>query len=129
MKWYSILGMETASGQITLNAEVPADSPWFDGHFPEDPILPGIAQMGMASDAVGMCGKRNLKVSGFGKVRFKRIIRPNQKLEIIVTSRKPEEGAYAFRILVENELACNGILFVEDPDLDNIKEENQWEKN
>ena len=130
MRWYSTLGLEVSdSEQMTLNARVLPDSPWFDGHFPKDPILPGIAQLEMAFDVVRMCSKRNLKVAGFKKVRFKRIIRPNQKLKIIVTPRKSEKGAYAFRILVEHELACNGLLLVKDLEADNTKEETKVKKD
>jgi len=53
MKWYSILGLEASDDdKMILKAEVPPDSPWFDGHFPENPILPGIAQLEMAIDAI-----------------------------------------------------------------------------
>ena len=114
-KWYSMLDLAcSGSDQMTLKAEVLPDSPWFDGHFPEDPILPAIAQLEMAFDVIKMCGKQNLTVAGFKKVRFKKIIRPRQKLQIIATSRKSEEGSYAFRILVEDELACNGVLLVKE---------------
>jgi 3-hydroxyacyl-[acyl-carrier-protein] dehydratase len=124
MKWYSILSPAISHGeQMILNAEVPPDSPWFDGHFPDDPTLPGIAQLEMAIDAIKLAGKRNLSITGFRKVRFKRVIRPSQALKIIATPRKSKEGSYAFRILVENELACNGVLFVTDQDAENMKEE------
>ena len=124
MKWYSILGFQ-ASGddQMVLDAEVLPDSPWFDGHFPENPTLPGIAQLEMAIDTIRLVSKQNLSVTGFRKVRFKRVIRPGEKLKIIITSRKSQEGSYAFRILVEDELACNGVLFVKDLDVENMKEE------
>jgi len=124
MKWYSILGFQ-ASGddQMVLDAEVLPDSPWFDGHFPENPTLPGIAQLEMAIDTIRLVSKKNLSVTGFRKVRFKRVIRPGEKLKIIITSRKSQEGSYAFRILVEDELACNGVLFVKDLDVENMKEE------
>ena len=123
MKWYSILGQSISDAeQMILNAQVPPDSPWFDGHFPEDPTLPGIAQLEMAVDVIKLAGKRNLSVTGFKKVRFKRVIRPNQALKIIATPRKSKEGSYAFRILVENELACNGVLFTTDLNAENIKE-------
>ena len=124
MKWYSILGQSISDAeQMILNAQVPPDSPWFDGHFPEDPTLPGIAQLEMAVDVIKLAGKRNLSVTGFKKVRFKRVIRPNQALKIIATPRKSKEGSYAFRILVENELACNGVLFTTDLNAENMKEE------
>ena len=123
MKWNSILGQSISDAeQMILNAQVPPDSPWFDGHFPEDPTLPGIAQLEMAVDVIKLAGKRNLSVTGFKKVRFKRVIRPNQALKIIATPRKSKEGSYAFRILVENELACNGVLFTTDLNAENMKE-------
>ncbi|MCP4578376.1 MAG: hypothetical protein GY846_19055 [Deltaproteobacteria bacterium] len=124
MKWYSTLGLEGSdTGKMILNAEVPPDSPWFNGHFPEDPTLPGIAQLEMAIDTIRLVEKRNIWVEKFRKVRFKRVIRPGEKLEIIVTPKKIEAGSYAFRILVENELACNGVLFVKNPNTTNSKEE------
>jgi len=64
-----------ASGddQMVLDAEVLPDSPWFDGHFPENPTLPGIAQLEMAIDTIRLVSKKNLSVTGFRKVRFKRL--------------------------------------------------------
>ena len=124
MKWYSVLGFQAFNDdKMILDAEVPPESPWFDGHFPEDPTLPGIAQLEMAMDTIRLAGKQKGSVTKFRKVRFKRIIRPGEKLEIIATPRKSKEGSYAFRIMVENELACNGVLFVTDPDALNMKEE------
>jgi 3-hydroxyacyl-[acyl-carrier-protein] dehydratase len=124
MKWYSILGLRASDDdQMILDAEVLPDSPWFDGHFPENPTLPGIAQLEMAIDAIRLVSKRNLSVTGFRKVRFKRVIRPGEKLKVIATPRKSQEGSYAFRILAEDELACNGVLFVKDLDAENMKEE------
>jgi len=124
MKWYSILGLRALDDdKMILDAEVLPDSPWFDGHFPENPTLPGIAQLEMAIDAIRLVSKQNLSVTGFRKIRFKRVIRPGEKLKVIATPRKSQEGSYAFRILAEDELACNGVLFVKDPNIGNMKEE------
>ncbi len=124
MKWYSILGQESRDAEeMILNVEVPFNSPWFDGHFPEDPTLPGIAQLEMAVDTIRLAEKRNVSATKFRKVRFKRVIRPGEKLKIIATPRKLNAGSYAFRILVEDKLACNGILFVKDLRTANMKEE------
>jgi len=124
MKWYSTLGLEFSdTGQMTLEAQVPPDSPWFDGHFPNDPTLPGIAQLELAIDTIRLAKKRNITVTGFKRVRFKRVIRPGEKMKIVAAPGKTTEGSYTFRILVENELACNGVLFVKDPDTASPKEE------
>ena len=123
-KWYTELDTKTTdTGERILHAEVPPESPWFDGHFPGDPTLPGIAQLEMALDTIRVAGKPNVSAAGFRRVRFKRVIRPGEKLEIIAAPGKSDKNTYAFRILVGNELACNGVLFVKDPDAEHIKEE------
>ena len=123
-KWYTeLLTKNTDTGERILHAEVPSESPWFDGHFPGDPTLPGIAQLKMALDAIRLAENRNVSAAGFRKVRFKRVIRPGEKLQIIAAPRKSDEDAYVFRILVGNELACNGVLLVKDPDTEHMKEE------
>ena len=123
-KWYTELGTTTTdTGEKILYAEVPPESPWFDGHFPGDPTLPGIAQLEMALDTIRLAGKRNVSTAGFRKIRFKRMIRPGEQLEIIAAPGKSDENAYTFRILVGNELACNGVLIVKNPDAEHMKEE------
>lgn len=124
MKWYSTLGVHVReTGEMVLDARVPPESPWFDGHFPDDPTLPGIAQLEMAAHVVSAGVKQGVPVAGFRKVRFKRIIRPNEELRIIAKKRESDNGAYAFRILAGDELACNGVLFLKDPD--NAKEKRE----
>ncbi len=124
MKWYSVLAHETRDADtVILRAEVPPGSPWFDGHFPRDPTLPGIAQLEMAMDTIRLSRKSDVSAAGFRKVRFKRVIRPGEKLKIITSVRNVNDGSYAFRILAENELACNGVLFVKDLSTAHMREE------
>ena len=93
-----------------MEAETMPDSSWFSGHFPDDPILPGIAQIDMAFEAVRRLSGKDIKITGVKKVRFKQIIRPNDRITISVSPGKGD--TYAFRILLKGELACNGILSV-----------------
>ena len=99
--------------EISADIHVPPDSPWFDGHFPGEPILPGVAQIGMVFDAIRKARNRDLKISSVRRVRFKRIIRPDDQLKIIAAPLKENASAYSFRILVANETVCNGVMTVE----------------
>ena len=115
MKWYSLVKVDRiSSNEIIMYTEVLPDSPWFSGHFPGDPILPGIAQLEMALDGIRQLRKKNLKISGLRKVRFKQFIRPNDKIKIKVVLREGDVLSYSFRIMVDEEMACNGILTVEE---------------
>ncbi len=99
--------------EITADIHVPSDSPWFDGHFPGEPILPGVAQIGMVIDAIRQARNQDLKVSGVRRVRFKRIIRPDDQLKIIAAPLKKGVGSYSFRILLQDEAVCSGVVTVE----------------
>jgi 3-hydroxymyristoyl/3-hydroxydecanoyl-(acyl carrier protein) dehydratase len=100
--------------EITADIHVPSDSPWFDGHFPGEPILPGVAQIGMVFDAIRKARKRDLRISSVRRVRFKRIIRPDDQLKIIAAPLKKEAGSYSFRILIQDEAVCSGVMTVEN---------------
>ncbi len=86
--------------------------------------MPGIAQLAMVVEAVEAVRGRALKLSAFKRVRFRRIIQPDDPVAILVTPRE-EEATYTFKIEVEGENACSGILVMENRDVkrpENAKE-------
>ncbi len=101
---------KTATDQITAAIRVPPDSPWFHGHFPGEPILPGIAQLGMIFDAIQQVSKQRVTVTRISRVRFKRMVRPDELLSVVATPMKEQTGSYSFRITSEKELVCSGIM-------------------
>jgi 3-hydroxymyristoyl/3-hydroxydecanoyl-(acyl carrier protein) dehydratase len=125
MKWY-VLKNVTRSNKNEIEAEihVPPDSPWFSGHFPGDPILPGVAQIGMVKDVIRQARGRDLSVSAVRRVRFKQIIRPDDKLNLVAAPLNEIPGAYSFRILIENEAVCSGLMMVEER---TKRENNQYD--
>ena len=113
--WYVIKEMNRSEeNEISAEIHVPSNSPWFDGHFPGEPILPGVAQIGMVFDAISQACPQELKISSVRRVRFKRIIRPDDQLKIIAAPLKQEAGSYSFRILTQDEAVCSGVMTVEN---------------
>ncbi len=98
---------------MAARARAGEDSPWFSGHFPGEPILPGIAQLAMVVEAVEAELGQAVKMSAFKRVRFRRIIQPDDPIAILVTPREEEPPTYTFKIEVEGENACSGILVME----------------
>ena len=71
MMWYVLKDLKRSdSRELRAEIQVPPDSPWFSGHFPGEPILPGIAQLGMVFDAINQSSDQNLKISSVSRVRF-----------------------------------------------------------
>ena len=111
--WYMLKEINLSKeNEISTDIHVSPDSPWFDGHFPGEPILPGVAQIGMVFDAIRKAHNRDLNISGVRRVRFKRMIRPDDRLKIIATPLNREMDAYSFRILIQDEAVCSGVMTV-----------------
>ncbi|MGE0085544.1 MAG: phosphopantetheine-binding protein [Desulfococcaceae bacterium] len=103
---------DTDKNEILAHAEIGPDSPWFSGHFPGDPILPGIAQLGLVFAAIRDAVDKDLILSGVRRVRFRQIIRPDERMEISISPDKKNSNDYIFRINVKNGIACSGIMTV-----------------
>jgi 3-hydroxyacyl-[acyl-carrier-protein] dehydratase len=106
--WYKwSLENPAAATEMKAHIRVPADSPWFDGHFPGAPVLPGVAQLGMVHDVLCRALNRELSVRRVSRVRFKRMIGPDQA--VLVTIRTLDaKGGHSFRISGDEGLVCSG---------------------
>jgi 3-hydroxyacyl-[acyl-carrier-protein] dehydratase len=114
MDWYELKNLRQSDpDEISAEIQVPPDSFWFSGHFPDEPILPGIAQLGMVFDAINQAKQQNLKICSISRVRFKQLVRPNDPLRVFASLRKDNTGSYNFRIMVNKELVCSGVMEVE----------------
>lgn len=101
---------QTEQTEISREISVPPDSPWFSGHFPGEPILPGIAQLQLVFDAIRDFLGEELTISSLKRVRFKQIIRPDDRMKISI---KPDEkNKYSFTVTVNSEISCSGIMTV-----------------
>ena len=84
-------------------------SPWFSGHFPGDPIFPGIAQLEMVADLIGSARQDELRITSLSRVKFRKIVRPGEQLDIQATAGN-KENQYNFKITSGNEDVCSGII-------------------
>ncbi|HYA15546.1 MAG TPA: hypothetical protein VEF33_14510 [Syntrophales bacterium] len=116
--WYSIsYKKEPSEGSILAEACAEAGSPWYSGHFPGDPILPGIAILSMVTDAITHheSGKgKKIRITSIKRVRFRLPVRPDELLHIS-TSSSHQDGklAYHFDVDVRGKTACTGIIMAE----------------
>ena len=111
--WYSFVEViKKENGEIVARVTTDGQSPWFSGHFPDNPILPGIAQLKMVADTIVASREDDLRMTGLSRVKFRKIVRPGELLDIHATIGKLKDQ-YAFRITSSNEEVCSGMMLLE----------------
>lgn len=107
--------------RVTGFKNVTINEPFFQGHFPDYPVMPGVlileslAQIG----AIAVLGMEENKgkigfLAGVDKCRFKRQVKPGDqlKLEVEITRMKGPIGKGKALATVEGETACEAeIMF------------------
>jgi 3-hydroxymyristoyl/3-hydroxydecanoyl-(acyl carrier protein) dehydratase len=106
----------TGRDSLSATALAPGDSIWFTGHFPEEPILPGIAMVQAVFSAIredAQARGETLRLLSLRRVRFTSPVRPGARLDIHVTrEHQGQDVVYGFKITVEENVVCSGMLAV-----------------
>lgn len=104
----------TRGEAMRAETSVSPDSPWFSGHFPNDPLLPGIAQLAMVKDLIRLFYPEELILAGVRRIRFKQVIRPDDCITIEANPDPKKRTEFQFVLRAEEVVACSGkLVFVE----------------
>jgi 3-hydroxyacyl-[acyl-carrier-protein] dehydratase len=97
----------------TLMFRFAATQPVFAGHFPGNPILPGIFQLEMARVAAEALGGASFNVREIVKAKFRRPIRPEETIRVVVKLVAQPDGHQArVTLSVEEQPAGEAILLL-----------------
>ncbi len=87
---------------------VPADHPAFAGHFPGQPILPGVVLLDMAMHAIAVSAGIALDACEISAVKFLSTVHPGDRLEI--RHNHVAGGAIRFDIVADMRKIANGSI-------------------
>jgi 3-hydroxyacyl-[acyl-carrier-protein] dehydratase len=113
-----VLELEAGKSCIGIK-NVSVNEPFFQGHFPDNPIMPGVliveamAQVGAVALMALEENKEKLAVfAGIDKVRFKKQIVPGDvmRIEVKLGIFKRNIGKGEAIVYVDGEIACRGTL-------------------
>jgi 3-hydroxymyristoyl/3-hydroxydecanoyl-(acyl carrier protein) dehydratase len=114
-RWITLAGVRRErSGEIAARASITADSPFFSGHFPGRPILPGLALLAMVEQAIveqpGPADRIRC-LTGLRCVRFRRVIESCASFAIRLSPHEQyPDTDYRFQVMTDDGYrACDGI--------------------
>jgi 3-hydroxyacyl-[acyl-carrier-protein] dehydratase len=107
---------------IVAYKNVTVNEPFFNGHFPDFPIMPGVLMIEAMAQAAGVLGFKSQEKKpkdgylyyfvGADEVRFKRPVVPGDRLMLEATIVTSKRGIYKFqcRATVDDELVGEAII-------------------
>ncbi len=83
-------------------------APYFRGHFPSVPVLPGVVQVGLAVRLAETMGGRPRTLKSVKKMKFMHVVEPGVRIAFRLTRKSEDEFVYEYR---KGEAACSsGVL-------------------
>ena len=108
--------------RIVALKNVSINEPYFNGHFPHRPVMPGVLMLEALAQAAAILAIETLEITlddqtvfyfaGIDGARFKRPVEPGDQLTLDVTLERMKAGVCKFkaRALVDEELAVEAEL-------------------
>jgi len=102
------------------------NEPFFDGHFPDKPVFPGVLLVEAMAQAAGILGFKTVGKKpadgsiyyfvGTEKLRFKRPVQPGDRLQLEARVLAEKRGIWKFdcKASVDGEMVCSGVIICAD---------------
>lgn len=106
------------------------NEPYFTGHFPQRPVMPGVLILEALAQATGILAFRTLGrvpdenslyyFVGVDKARFKQPVEPGDQLELSVKFVKEKRGIWKFEGVasVEGKVVCSADLMCAEREIE-----------
>ncbi|MEH6575844.1 MAG: 3-hydroxyacyl-ACP dehydratase FabZ [Amphritea sp.] len=111
---------------IVAYKNVTVNEPFFNGHFPDHPVMPGVLIVEAMAQAAGILGFKTMDKTpqdgsiyyfvGSDKLRFKRPVVPGDRLTLEASILSEKRGIWKFevRASVDGELASSATILCAD---------------
>lgn len=92
--FYKVNKLDVADNQATANITINKDHDIFKGHFPGNPVTPGVCMMQIIKELTEQVVNEKLFMKSSSNIKFMAIINPdiNPDLDLILDITKTEEG-------------------------------------
>ena len=88
--------------------EIPAAHPALSGHFPGDPIVPGVVLLTYVVRAARQCLGEDIVITAWPQAKFTALLRPEERFFVQIEARA--SGDAAFHVSSRSGSVANGLF-------------------
>jgi hypothetical protein len=101
--------LSVAADRAEIEIYMPGELVWFEGHFPEEPVLPGIAQVHLAAQWAQHLWKWEPEGASLFRLKFRHVIRPGETVRLAL-ARDSLRGRLRFAYQRAGSVASEGTI-------------------
>lgn len=95
--WPEVLAENADNDRVELQLHIPSDLDYFQGHFPNAPILAGVVQLHWAVEySKQKFSLTELEVKNIEVLKFQVVIIPGQKLNLSLTQKSQNKIVFSY---------------------------------
>lgn len=84
--FYTIVSSEVSNDEVATRIILNNDHQVFDGHFPNNPVTPGVCMIQLIKEILEDTLQENLSLIKISNVKFTALINPNVNSELVINT-------------------------------------------
>ena len=103
--FYIIKNLVSQDEKVTAKIELNPNHPVYDGHFPDQSIVPGVIQLQIVSEILSKGIQQNLTLQFASNIKHLAIILPenNSLLDVDIDFKINEDNSYQVKAIIQSE--------------------------
>ena len=103
-EWPEIIALEHVDESVSLGMRIDSQLEWFKGHFPENPILPGVVQVHWSVEFARRLFYPDAAFRRIDNLKFKTVVQPDATLTLTLTPTKDKQIKF---VMVLTDSVCS----------------------
>lgn len=103
--FYTVVAETKEDETHTVSIKLNPSHQIFEGHFPGNPVTPGVVQMEIIKELIGMITSQNIRLKTMGTCKFLAILNPEKdpNIDVIIKLSTNEDGEIKSSTIIKND--------------------------
>lgn len=103
--FYTVHDLQLAESRLSCRVSFNAEHEIFGGHFPQQPVVPGVCTMHLLKKLLEEAVGKPLRLQYAGTVKFLRLITPEVAPDLVLEWKNSDKGYAVTAVLKDGEAA------------------------